>query len=67
MTIIYVRVVVAQSCSTLCDPMDCIPPVFSVHGSSPGKNTGMGFHALLQGIFRDQIQVSHIVGRFSTV
>ena len=23
---------VAQSCLTLCDPMDCSPPGFSVHG-----------------------------------
>ena len=24
---------VAQSCPTLSDPMDCIPPVSSIHGS----------------------------------
>ena len=29
--------------------MDCRPPAFSVHGDSPGKNTGVGCHALLQG------------------
>ena len=23
---------VAQSCPTLCDPMDCAPPSFSIHG-----------------------------------
>ena len=40
-----------QSCLTLCDPMDCSPPGSSVHGDSPGKNTGVGCHALLQGIF----------------
>ena len=44
----------SQSCLTLCDPMDCNPPGFSVHGESPGKNIGMGFHALLQGIFPTQ-------------
>ena len=38
-----------QSCPTLCDPMDYSPPGFAVHGNSPGKNTGVGFHALLQG------------------
>ena len=27
-----VKVLVAQSCPTLCDPMDCSPPGFSVHG-----------------------------------
>ena len=31
--------------------MDCSPPGTSVHGDSPGKNTGVGCHALLQGIF----------------
>ena len=31
---------VAQSCLTLHDPMDCSPPGSSVHGYSPGKNTG---------------------------
>ena len=25
-------VLVAQLCPTLCDPMDCSPPGFSVHG-----------------------------------
>ena len=29
--------------------MDCSPPGSSVHGDSPGKNTGVGCHALLQG------------------
>ena len=43
-----------QSCPTLCDPMDCNPPGFSVHEDSPGKNTGVGFHAVLQGIFPTQ-------------
>ena len=46
----YVLCLVAQSCPALCDPMDCSPPVSSVHGDSPGKNTGMGCHVLLQGI-----------------
>ena len=45
------EVLVAQSCPTLCDPLDCSPPGPSVYGDSPGKNTGMGCHALLQGIF----------------
>ena len=42
---------VAQLCLTLCDPMDSSLPDSSVHGDSPGKNTGVSFHALLQGIF----------------
>jgi len=41
-------------CLTLCDPMDCSPPGSSVHEDSPGKNTGVGCHALLQGIFSTQ-------------
>ena len=41
---------VTQSCLTLCDPMDCSPPGSSVCGDSPGKNTRVGCHALLQGI-----------------
>ena len=36
---------------TLCDPMDCSTPGSSVPGDSPGKNTGVGCHALLQGVF----------------
>ena len=42
---------VAQPCLTLCNPMDCSPLGSSVHGDSPGKNTGVACHALLQGIF----------------
>ena len=44
---------VAQSCVTLCNPMDYSPPGSSVHGDSLGKNTGVGCHAL-QGIFSTQ-------------
>ena len=40
-----------QSCPTLCDLMDCSPPGSSRHEDSPGKNTGVCCHALLQGIF----------------
>ena len=35
--------------------MDCSPPGSSVHGDSPGKNTGVGCHALLEGIFPSQV------------
>ena len=34
--------------------MDCSLPGSSVHGDSPGKNTVVGCHALLQGIFPTQ-------------
>ena len=38
-------VLVPQSCLTLCDPMLLCP------WNSPGKNSGVGSHSLLQGIF----------------
>ena len=34
--------------------MDCSPPGSSVHGDSASKNTGVGCHALFQGIFPTQ-------------
>ena len=37
-----------QLCLTLCDPRDGSPPGFPVPGISPGKNTGVGCHFLLQ-------------------
>ena len=43
-----------QSCPTLCDSMDCNLPGSSVLGNSPGKNTGVVCHFLLQGIFPTQ-------------
>ena len=48
---------VSQLCLTLCNPMDSSLPGSSVPflpGNFPGKNTGMGCHALLQGIFPTQ-------------
>ena len=41
---VKVKMLVGQSCPTLCNPMDC-----SLLGSSTDKNTGVGCHALLQG------------------
>ena len=43
-----------QLCPTLCNPRDCSLPASSVHGDSPGRNTRVGCHALLQGIFPTQ-------------
>ena len=45
--------------------MDYSPPGSSVHGDAPGKNIGVGHHALLQGTF--PTQVSCIAGRFFTI
>ena len=36
------------------NPVDHNPLGSSVHGDSPGKNTGVGCHSLLQGIFPTQ-------------
>ena len=44
---------VAQSCLTLW-PHGLYVACTSVHGDSPGKNTGVGCHFLLQGIFPTQ-------------
>ena len=43
-----------KSYLTLCDPMGCSLPGYSVHGIFPGKNTGAGCHFLLQGLFPTQ-------------
>ena len=40
--IISKETLIAQSCPTLCDSMDCSPPGSSVHGDSPAKSTGVG-------------------------
>ena len=49
---------VIQPCLTPCDLMVSGPPGFTVglllSSSSPGKNTGVGCHALLQGILPTQ-------------
>ena len=57
------KVKVTQSCPALCNTVDCTSP-----WNSPGHNTGVGSHYLLQGIFppRDRIQVSHNAGGFFT-
>ena len=39
----------------------CSPPGSSVHGDSPGKNTGVGCHALLQGSFLTQGSKPHLL------
>ena len=44
---------IAQSCPTLCNPMNCTHQAPRPR-DSPGKNTGVGYHFLLQGIFPTQ-------------
>ena len=50
-----------QSCPTLCDLMDCSPPGSSVRGDSPGKSTGVGCHALIQGVCLTQGLNQHLL------
>ena len=45
---------VAQLCLTLCNLKDCSPNMFLFPWGFPGKNTGVGYHFLLQGIFPTQ-------------
>ena len=56
-----------QLCLILWDPMGFSLPGSAVHGDSPGKNTGVHCHALLQGVFPTQVlnPVSHVfyIGR----
>ena len=51
LTCAHVRARLLRSCLTPCDPMDCSLPGSSAHGDSPGKSTGVGCHAIRQGIF----------------
>ena len=41
--------------------MDCSLPSSPVHGIFPGKNTGKGCHALLQGVFLTQGSNPHVL------
>ena len=61
-TVVNARVcMLYQSHPTLCDPTDCSPPGSSVYGDYSGKNTGVGCHALLQGIFPTQGSNPHLL------
>ena len=55
-----------QPCLTLCESMDCSPARLLCPWESPGKNTGVGSHLLLQGMFltQDQTWVSCTEGGF---
>ena len=61
-----VNKLVPQSCSTLCNPMDCNPPGSSVHGIVHGQWVAiLFFRGSPQP--RDQTQVSHIADGFFTI
>ena len=49
-TYVWVCAKSLQPGPTLCDPMDCSLRSSSVSGTFPGKNTGVGCHALNPGI-----------------
>ena len=50
-----VKVLVAQSCMTFCNPIGCMQPVrLLCPWDFPGKNTGVGCHFLLHRIFPTQ-------------
>ena len=60
---------VAQSCPTLCYPMDCSLPGFSVHGIFQARVLEWGAIDFSRGSSqpRDQTQVSHTAGKRFTV
>ena len=60
---------VAQSCPTLCDPMDCSPPGSSVHGILQARILEWVAIPFSRGSSwpRNQTWVFHIEGRFFTI
>ena len=63
-----VLVLVAQSCPTLCDPMDCSPPGSSVHEIFQARILEWVAISFCRGFsqLRDRTQVSCTAGRFFT-
>ena len=49
------------SCVWLCNAMDCKPTRLLCPWDSPGRNTGVGCHTLLQGIFPTQGSNPHLL------
>ena len=64
-----VKVLIAQSCQTPCNPIDCNPPGSSVHGILQGRILEWVAVLFSKGSsqLRDQTQVSCIAGRSFTV
>ena len=56
---------VAQSCLTVCDPVDCSPPGSSIHGILQARILAWVAISFSRGSSqpRDRTQVSHIAGR----
>ena len=68
-SIMKVRVLVAQSCPILYDPMDCSPPASSVRGILQARILEWVAIPFFRGSSwpRNGTQISHIAGRFFTV
>ena len=66
---VFVKVLVAQLCPTLCDPMNCILPGSSVHGISQARILEWVAIPFFRGSSRprDQARVFCIVGGFFTI
>ena len=68
-SLIVVVVLVTQSCPTLCDPINCIPPGSSVHGILQARILEWIVIPFSRGSsqLRDTTQVSCIASRFFTI
>ena len=64
-----VKVLVVQSCQTLCEPINCSLPGSSAHGILQARILEWVAIPFSRGSSqpRDPTQVSHIAGRFFTV
>ena len=63
----HVLYLVAQSCLSLCDPMDCSPPCSSVHGILQARILEKVAMPSSRGSSQDQTMVSCIAGGFFMV
>ena len=66
---VKMKMLLAQLCPTLCDPMDCSPPGSSVHGILQARILEWVPLSFSRGSSqpRDWTQVSCIIGRFFTI
>ena len=69
MKVLKVEVLVTQSCTTFCDPMDCSLPGFTIHGILQARILEWVAIPFSRGSSqpRDQTWVSWIAGRFFTI
>ena len=69
MGLLTAKVLIAQLCLTLCDPLDCSLPVSSVHGIFQARILECVAIPFSRGSSRpkDQTRVSRIADRFFTI